>query len=106
MEMATGQCDRLIYLADGDYDSVFAMLKVRPDIQKSVEKTLQQCMSETKEILERRCSDVQRIAAALLKNECLTGEEIDKLLSPAQSKLRLLSRVREPEDSYENHMIS
>ncbi|MGQ5718870.1 AAA family ATPase [Pseudochrobactrum asaccharolyticum] len=106
MELATGQCDRLIYLADGDYDSVFAMLKVRPDIQKSVENTLQQCMSEAKAIVERRCEDVQKIAAALLKNECLTGDEIDKLLTPAQPKLRLLSRAQEQEDSYENHMIS
>lgn len=100
MELVTGQCDRLIYLADSDYESVFAMLKVRPDIQKSVEKTLQQCMSEAKEILERRRSDVQKIAAALLKNECLTGDEIDKLLTPAKPKLRLLSRMRESEDSY------
>lgn len=101
MELATGQCDRLIYLADGDYDSVFAMLKVRPDIQKSVENTLQQCMSEAKAIVELRCEDVQKIAAALLKNECLTGDEINKLLSPAQPKLRLPSRARETEgDSY------
>ncbi len=106
MELVTGQCDRLIYLSDGDYDSVFAMLKVRPDIQKSVENTMRQCMTEAKEILERRRSDVQKIATALLKNECLTGDDITALLTPSKPKLRLLSRVREQDDSYENHMIS
>lgn len=101
MEMVTGQCERLIYLADSDYESVFAMLKMRPDIQKSVEQTLQQCMLEAKEIVERRRADVQKIAAALLKNEFLTGDDINVLLSPSKPKLRLLSRVRETEsDSY------
>lgn len=106
MEMVTGQCGRLISLADGDYESVFAMLKVRADIQKSVENTLQQCMSEAKAIVERRREDVQKIAAALLKNEFLTGDEIDKLLTSAKPKLRLLSRAREPEDSYEMTEVS
>lgn len=103
MELVTGQCDRLIHLADSDYESVFAMLKVRPDIQKSVEQTLQQCMSEAKAIVERRREDVQKIAAVLLKNEFMTGDEIAALLTPARPKLRLIApTVSEDDDLTED----
>lgn len=98
MEMVTGQCGRLLYLADGDYESVFATLKARLDIQKSVEQTLQQCMSEAKAIVERRREDIQKIAAALLKNEYLTGADIAELLTPAKPKLRLIAPVAQQDD--------
>ncbi len=98
MEMVTGQCGRLLYLADGDYESVFAVLKARLDIQKSVEQTLQQCMSEARAIVERRREDIQKIAAALLKNEYLTGDQIAELLTPAKPKLRLIATTVSEDD--------
>lgn len=82
MEMSTGQSGRLVFLANSDMDAVLAALKSRLDIQKRVEETLQQCMSEARAIMERRRDDVRKIADALVERGHLKGNEINELLAP------------------------
>ena len=65
-------------------------------------------MSEARTVVERRRSDVQKIAAALFKNEFMTGDEIAALLSTVQPKLRLIAPTARQddevsEDFYECH---
>ncbi|WP_455296571.1 AAA family ATPase [Brucella pituitosa] len=91
MELSTGQCGQLVFLAAVDSEAVLSSLKGRPDIQKRVEQTLQQCMSEARAIIEQRRSDVRMLADALIERGHLSGGEIDDLLAlkPTQ-RIRLL----------------
>ena len=102
MWLSTGQQDRLTYLSSTEPDPVLAVLKSRLDIQGEVEELLQRCMSEVKTLIERRRSDVQKLAEALVERGRLSGDEITELLaSKPRPRLRLLKSMQQrDEDIY------
>ncbi len=98
MEMSTGQSGQLAFLANSDMDAVLAALKNRLDIQKRVEETLQECMSEARAIVERRRDDLRKIADSLVERGRLAGNEIDELLTANPKRIRLLKRMQHDVD--------
>jgi cell division protease FtsH len=90
MWLSTGQDNSLTFYASPDLEPVLAALRIRPDVQAKVEKLLQQCMKEARLILERRRDDVQKLADALVARGRLTGDEINVLLTPKPTRLRLI----------------
>lgn len=102
MWLSTGQQDRLTYLSSTELDPVLATLKSRFDIQGKVEELLQQCMSEVKTLIERRRSDVQKLAEALVERGRLSGDEITELLIPRPKRnFRLLKSMQPRNEEYE-----
>lgn len=94
MEMSTGQSGQLVFLANSDMDAVLAALKNRVDIQKRIEETLQQCMSEARAIVERRRDDIRKIADALVEHGRLAGDEFYEILAPrTEQHIRLLKNM-------------
>ncbi|MCV9908106.1 AAA family ATPase [Brucella sp. HL-2] len=99
MWLSTGQQDLLTSFVQSDSEPVLAALKTRLDIQKKVEGLLQQCMTEVKSIIERRRDDVRRLADVLIERGCLTGDEINELLtSKPPRRLRLLKSMQKREE--------
>nr|WP_278434120.1 AAA family ATPase [Brucella anthropi] len=99
MWLSTGQQDQLIFLAETEVEPVISALRNRPDIQKKVEALLQECMTEVKEIVEKRRDDVRKLANALIENGRISGDEISQLLKP-KPRLRLLKSMQKPEEEH------
>jgi len=99
MYLCTGQSGSLTYLSDPD--NALTALRLYPDIRKQVEESLQNSMREATVIIERRRSDVRRLADALQAHENLSGEQINGLLNLKRRGIRLLKSMHEREE-FEN----
>ncbi|MGU3401328.1 AAA family ATPase [Brucellaceae bacterium D45D] len=103
MEMSTGQAAQLTFISNPDVDSILSALKPRLDIQKRVETVLQKCMSEAKNIIERRQDDVKKLADALIEHGRMTGAEITELLAKQPKRIRLLKHMKERSEEFDEY---
>lgn len=81
VEAALGLGSTLVHLSDLDEPSLRRSYHAFPAVRERVKETLDDCFAEAKSIIQRRRRDVERLANALMDRGCLSGLEIEELLS-------------------------
>lgn len=81
MHIRYGFFDRLVFSNTNSDSDIFSLLSMRRDLELEVEKTLRECMTKAKAVIEKRQEDVELLTHALLEKHELSSEDITLLLT-------------------------